>query len=96
MSLTPIVTEYTVDPFPEDDRNGHHWRVQVQRGRDGAWIIHNAGYWMQPDGSWYPDQRTALRLADTADVADHAMDAVRSLNVNGVTFADMVQRWGAR
>jgi len=95
VSLESQITEYTIDPFPEDHRNGHHWRVQIQRGRDGAWTIHHAGYWLQPDRTWYPDQRTAVRFGDEHDAISRAQEALRNLDVNGVTFADMRQRWGA-
>lgn len=94
MTLPVIVTEYTIAAFQQDPNNGHHWRIQIRRGGDGWWAVHHHGYWLQLDRTWYPDARTALRWRDEHDAIDVARQALRALDINGVTWGDMVQRWG--
>jgi hypothetical protein len=92
--LEPVVTEYTIRPFPQDQRNGHHWQVQIRLHHDGMWVICHAGFWLQPDRTWYPDLLSALRFTDPDTAVAVAQTAVREMDVGGVTFADMCQRWG--
>jgi hypothetical protein len=94
VSIEPQVTEYTIAAFQQDERNGHHWRIQIRRAADGWWAIHHAGYWLQQDRTFYPDARTAIRFADEHDAIGHAQATLRALDINGVTWNDMVERWG--
>lgn len=90
----PIVSEYTVAAFQQDDRNGHHWRIQVRRRVDGWWEVHHCGMWLQHDGTWYPHSGVGTFLADEQDAIERAQAALRDLDINGTTWDDMVQRWG--
>ena len=58
------------------------------------WVVHNLGYWLQPDSSWYPDQRTALvfELFDNAVAA--AAGAITKIQPGRHTYADMCAKWG--
>ncbi len=91
----PVVTEYTVAAFQQDDRNGHHWRVRVCRNIvTSCWTIQHGGYWLGSHGTWHPDHRTALNFADEHDAISRAQAALRGLDINGTTWDDMVSRWG--
>lgn len=94
MNLEPQITEYTITPFPQDHHNGHHWVVRIQRRPDTTWVVQHHGYWLQPDGTWFPDITTALHYGDERDATTAAQAALRVLDVNGVTFDDMCDRWG--
>lgn len=94
MNLNPHVSEYTIHPFPQDRHNGRHWRIQIRLAPDGTWVIHHMGFWLQPDRTWHPDGVSALRFTDPDSAVTVAQSAVRALDVNGVTFADMCARWG--
>lgn len=93
MNLNPIVTEITLDPFPRDWANGHHWRIQIRRDRDGLWTVHNAGFWLRSDSSWHSDQQEAVRFAGQADAVDTAQEALKTVEVGGVTWDEMCAKW---
>jgi hypothetical protein len=86
------VTEYTVSAFQEDQINGHHWRIRIRRTPSDWWVIQWGGEWLQQDRTWYPDPHTALRYRDEHDAIAVAREALKALDVNGTTWADMVQR----
>jgi hypothetical protein len=94
MSLEAQITEYTVSAFQEDSHNSHHWRIRVRRLTDGWWVVQWDGEWLQQDRTWYPDRHTAIRYRDEHDAIRIAQEALRALDVNGVTWAHMVERWG--
>lgn len=94
MSLDPTVSVLLIDPFPLDARNGHHWRVQIRRDHDGLWQVYSAGMWLQPDYTWYPDQRTALRVEDRDNAVQQAQWALKGIVVGETTWDDMCAKWG--
>lgn len=94
MSLEPYVTEWTINPFPADTNNGRHWRLQVRQIADSVWAFHNNGSWLQPDMTWYPDTRNSYKLNDSGEALAVARVAVKTIEVNGVTWDDMVAKWG--
>ena len=94
MSLEPIATKYTIIPFPQDDRNGHLWVVNIRRQRDTTWIVSNSGFYLDRDGDWTPDRRAALHFVDLDDAVAHAQQAVKELQPGAHTYADMAEKWG--
>lgn len=94
MSLDPTVSVLLIDPFPDDQLNGHHWRVQIRRDRNDLWTIYNSGYWLQSDFTWYPDEHTALRFEEVDNAVAKAQQVVKELRPGIHTWDDMVAKWG--
>jgi hypothetical protein len=94
MSFDPIATEYTLDPFHSDYANGHHWQIQIARRTYGQWLIRNSGFWLQPGDDWYPSMGSAVRFDDLDSAVEVAREALKTVDVNGVTWDAMCAKWG--
>lgn len=94
MSLTPIVTEYAIEPFPLDFTNGHHWIIKVQRLRNGKWVVSNSGYYLTADITWWPEIATAQRYPDHTSALAAVSIVLPRLVVGTTTWDDMVAKWG--
>lgn len=98
--VTVKPTRYEVSAIPEDNRNHHHFTINVEYRGDGKWAVCQDRYCLGVDGIWEYEMRPSERedewLATHRFDLDTALCLAREeapkVTVNGITVAAVLAR----
>lgn len=88
-----MITEYAVCALPDDHRDWRYLVLRVKRrGNTDRWLVTWGAYFW--DGNdWYPSGSNAAEY-DEHDALDMADRLKGTIDVNGLTAADLLERSG--
>lgn len=87
-----MITEHAICALPDDHRDWHLLVIRVQRrASSNDWVLRWGGLYYAGDGDWLPSIGDAFVL-DEKDALFLAGDLAPTLEVNGLTAADLLNR----
>lgn len=101
MSIPEVTIEpwtYRVNPFPADSEPGRFWSTWIRSMGDGRWKVLDSHQSMPETflttyGDWTTDRDGFICFTDFEEAKRMAVEAISGITVNGITYADAVERF---